>query len=96
MKKFLLLFMLLFVMTAQELQWGEMFLGYYSGQVPNLPRDNKKIEAYVYGTEEEKRIILKQFLSEVIKPMEQVNKLQVEKAVTDATDRITAIDDYVK
>lgn len=83
-------------MTSREKEYGEAYLIYYSGRVPNIPKDVAKLDVYIYGTEEEKILLLKAFIKDVLLPQEQVNKTSITNTLAIHENLITEYITYTK
>ena len=83
-------------LDINEKAYAEVFLKYYSGELPKLPKDEAKIEGYIYGDDPTKRAFLKTFIKDIILPSAKLSKNQIEASLTRATNKVTELEDYIK
>lgn len=82
-------------LTTFEKQVARHMLKYYSGDVPQVPEDDSKIQAFLVADEAGKRTIIKAFLQNIILPIEQVQLTNLQNVVTTTQARITQIQNYI-
>lgn len=82
-------------LTAIEKQTARQMLKYYSGDIPQIPEDDSRIQAFITASEENKRLLIKQFVRDVILPNEQVQLNNIQNLVATLENRITQMQNYI-
>ena len=82
-------------LTAMEKQVARSMLKYYSGDIPNVPEDDAKIQAFIEANEAGKRTLIKTFMQNVLLPNEQVQLVNLQNAVTATQQRILQTQNYI-
>lgn len=82
-------------LTNMEKQIVRQMLKYYSGEVPGVPLNDTMINNIIDADEGGKRMMVKNYLSNIVLPQMQTNVVQLENAVTDVNNKIKDIKEYV-
>ena len=83
-------------LTNADKKYGEILIIYYSGNVPGVPADKTKVDAYIYGNDTAKVAVTKTFVIDILLPVKRVNVQQLSNTVTNLEAEVTALEDYIK
>lgn len=83
-------------LTSFEKTYGEGIIKFYSGELPQVPADKSKVDAYVYGDDASKKAAVKSFIKDVILPSKQKNLIDLQNAVSKAEAEVQELQNYIK
>jgi len=82
--------------TNTQKNIAEGMLVYYSGRVGGVPQDKTKTESFLYGDETTKVNLIKEFVSNILLPKMQIDKINLTNNLTELNNRITELQDIIK
>ena len=82
-------------LTPIEKQVARQMIKYYSGDIPEIPEDDTRIQAFLAASENDKRLAIKAFLQNIVLPNEQIQLNNLNMLIASVQQRITQIQNYI-